>query len=87
MARSFVFTDHAWGDYLWWQQQDARTLARINSLMKECQRSPFAGVGKPEPLKGSLKGFWSRRIDHEHRLVYRATRDAVEVVACRFHYE
>jgi toxin YoeB len=87
MARSFVFTDHAWEDYVWWQQEDRQTLARINSLLRECQRAPFHGTGKPEPLKGNLKGFWSRRIDREHRLVYRATSDAIEVVACRFHYE
>jgi toxin YoeB len=87
MARRFVFTDHAWEDYAWWQTQERKTLARINALLRECQRTPFAGTGKPEPLQGGLKGFWSRRITHEHRLVYRATMDAIEIVACRFHYD
>lgn len=85
-----VFSDNAWEDYLHWQQADEKVLSRINALIKECKRTPFKGTGKPEPLKGSLKGFWSRRISKEDRLVYRvAGKDKdqqLEIVQCRFHY-
>lgn len=87
MARQIIFSDHAWEDYVWWQGHDEKTLLRINALIRECQRSPFSGQGKPEPLRGNLKGFWSRRIDREHRLVYRVSQASVEIAACRFHYE
>ncbi|MBR0573882.1 MULTISPECIES: Txe/YoeB family addiction module toxin [Pasteurellaceae] len=80
------FTDKGWEDYLYWQETDKKTLKRINSLIKEIKRSPFIGKGKPEPLKHSLSGFWSRRITEEHRLVYRVSEDALSIVACRYHY-
>ncbi len=86
MARNLTFTDRAWNDYLWWQDNDPATLRRLNSLIKECQRTPFAGTGKPEPLKNDLKGFWSRRITNADRLVYRVTSGLIDIVACRFHY-
>lgn len=85
-----AFTEDAWADYLYWQENDRKTLARVNDLLRDTLRNPFSGIGKPEPLKGSLKGFWSRRINQEHRLVYRVTErgaDQVLVVAqCRYHY-
>ena len=86
MARRVVFGPSAWSDYLHWQEYDARVLDRINLLIRECQRNPFAGIGKPEPLKRQYAGCWSRRIDDTHRLVYRVHPDAVEVLACRYHY-
>jgi len=86
VARRLIFDAHAWADYVYWQQQDAKTLDRVNRLIGECLRDPFRGVGKPEPLKAQLAGCWSRRIDQSHRLVYRASADALEIVACRFHY-
>lgn len=84
--RSLQFTDECWSDYLYWQDQDKRTLKRINLLIKDAQRDPFAGIGKPEPLKGNLSGCWSRRIDETNRLVYRVDGDALTVVSCRYHY-
>lgn len=85
-----VFASAAWEDYLHWQAEDAKLLARVNVLIKECLRDPFRGTGKPEPLGGNLSGWWSRRINSEHRLVYRVTGkgegQAIEVVACRYHY-
>lgn len=81
-----IFSEQAWEDYLYWQSQDAKLLARINSLIKECARTPFQGTGKPEPLRGSLSGWWSRRITQEHRLVYRATEDGLLIAQCRYHY-
>ncbi|MDP8052009.1 Txe/YoeB family addiction module toxin [Pasteurella atlantica] len=80
------FTDKGWEDYLYWQETDKKTLKRINSLIKEIKRMPFVGKGKPEPLKHSLSGFWSRRITEEHRLVYRVSEDTLSIVACRYHY-
>ena len=80
------FSDEAWEDYLYWQKQDRKMVERINKLIKEVQRDPFAGVGKPEPLKHALSGFWSRRLTDEHRLVYRVTEDALEIAQLRFHY-
>ncbi len=85
MARRVVFTPRAWDDYLYWQR-DAKSLERVNRLIVECSRDPFRGLGKPEPLKGQLAGFWSRRINDADRLVYRATSTDLEVLACRFHY-
>ena len=79
-------SDEAWEDYLYWQKQDRKMVERINKLIKEVQRDPFAGVGKPEPLKHALSGFWSRRLTDEHRLVYRVTEDALEIAQLRFHY-
>lgn len=81
-----VFSDEAWEDYLCWQKQDRRMLERINKLILETQRDPFAGVGKPEPLKHALSGFCSRRITDEHRMVYRAADGSLEIVQLRFHY-
>jgi toxin YoeB len=86
-----VFTERAWGDYLHWQASDKAVRARVNELIKDASRSPFRGIGKPEPLTGHLKGFWSRRITREHRLVYRvsgaADAQTLEIVACRYHYD
>ena len=76
----------AWDDYLYWQQIDKKVLKRINDLIKECLRTPFVGIGKPEPLKGQLSGFWSRRITDEHRLVYRVSENAIYILQCRYHY-
>lgn len=85
-----VFADTAWEDYLHWQATAPNVLQRVNDLIKECQRSPFNGTGKPEPLRGDLKGWWSRRITLEDRLVYRITGSPpdqqFEIAQCRFHY-
>ena len=83
---NLVFSDRAWAHYLHWQETDKAMLRKVNALIKECLRHPFEGTGKPEPLTGDLAGFWSRRIDREHRLVYRVTATALEVVQCRYHY-
>ena len=80
------FDDNGWDDYLFWQKTDKNKLKRINDLIKECRRTPFEGRGKPEPLKGNLSGFWSRRIDDEHRLVYSFNNDTLTIIACRYHY-
>ncbi len=81
------FTPNAWDDYLYWQSQDKKTLKRINKLIENCVRTPFEGIGKPEPLKDNLSGYWSRRIDDTHRLVYKATQNTLVIVAVRFHYQ
>lgn len=81
-----VFSEHAWEDYLYWQRTDRRTLRRINMLIREIQRSPFEGIGKPEPLRHGLSGFWSRRITDEHRMVYRVETDSLVIVQLRYHY-
>jgi toxin YoeB len=85
-----VFSDEAWEDYLYWVASDAKTLTRLNELIKECCRTPFKGTGKPEPLKGDLQGWWSRRITKDDRLVYRVTGKApdqsLEIAQCRLHY-
>ena len=78
--------EEAWDHYLYWQKTDKKMLGKLNALIKECQRHPFQGTGKPEPLRGDLAGFWSRRIDREHRLVYRVRGETLESVACRYHY-
>ena len=82
-----LWEEIAWEDYMYWQTQDKKTLKRINSLIKDIQRNPFEGVGKPEALRGNLSGFWSRRIDDTNRLVYQQTDNAIIIVACRGHYE
>ena len=82
-----LWEDRAWDDYLYWQGQDKKTLKRINILLNDIKRNPFDGIGKPEPLKGNLSGFWSRRIDEANRIVYFEKDDIVYVVACRGHYE
>ena len=81
-----VWTATAWKDYLYWQLQDKKKLKRINELIKQTLRDPFTGIGNPEALKNDLKGYWSRRIDTEHRLVYRITDNTLEIIACRYHY-
>lgn len=86
MSRAVLFTPAAWGDYLHWQGQDKKTLKRINTLIEVARRDPFGGIGKPEPLVGNLSGYWSRRIDDVHRLVYAADDHEVAVIACRGHY-
>ena len=80
------WSDDAWEDYLYWQQQDRKVLKRINMLLRDIDRNGNDGVGKPEPLKHNLHGFWSRRIDEEHRLVYRIVEDTIEIAQCRTHY-
>jgi toxin YoeB len=80
------FASQAWTDYLYWQQTDPKLVERVNDLLKDVVRNPFVGIGKPEPLKHEWKGYWSRRIDQKHRLIYRATADAILVAQCRFHY-
>ena len=85
-----VFDEDAWEDYLHWQTADPKLAARINALIRECLRHPFAGMGKPEPLRKSLAGWWSRRINREHRLLYRITgsgaEQVLEIAQCRYHY-
>lgn len=81
-----IFQSHGWEDYLYWQQHDKKILSRINDLIKDCLRSPFKGIGKPEPLKGDLSPCWSRRITDEHRLVYAVSQKGLHILQCRFHY-
>jgi toxin YoeB len=81
-----IFSEHAWEDYLYWQRTDRKILERINRLIKEIQRSPFEGTGKPEPLKHGLSGYWSRRITDEHRIVYKAESDSLLLAQLRYHY-
>ncbi|MCU1751831.1 Txe/YoeB family addiction module toxin [Pseudomonas sp. 6D_7.1_Bac1] len=83
---NILFTPEGWDDYLWFQQNDKAGLKRINLLIKATLRDPFAGPGKPEPLKHNLSGFWSRRITAEHRLVYTVEGDELQIVMCRYHY-
>jgi len=80
------FDDSAWEQYLYWQDNDKKMLKRINSLIKDIKRNPIDGIGNPEPLKHNWSGFWSRRIDHEHRLVYQVNDDNIIIVQCRYHY-
>lgn len=81
-----IFSEHAWEDYLYWQRTDKRILARINKLIKEIQQSPFEGIGKPEPLKHALSGYWSRRINEEHRIVYKVESESLLIGQLRYHY-
>lgn len=81
-----VFSDRAWDDYLHWQATDKALLKRINALIKDIDRSPFEGIGQPEPLKHNWQGFWSRRIDQEHRLIYEISEDSIFIAQMRFHY-
>ncbi len=83
---NLTFTPSAWDDYQWFQLKDRKLMKRINQLLQDALRTPFEGIGKPEPLKGDLTGFWSRRINDEHRLVYTAKLDELIIVACRYHY-
>ena len=85
-----VFADDAWDDYLWWQTQGDKALERVNTLIRDTRRTPFKGIGKPEPLKGDLSGWWSRRITSEHRFVYRISgagaAQRIEIAQLRYHY-
>ena len=85
-AERLVWSPAAWEDYVYWQEQDRKQLRRINQLIQACMRDPFAGIGKPEALRENLSGCWSRRIDQEHRLVYRLDGEMLVILACRFHY-
>lgn len=84
------FTDHGWDDYLYWYRHDPKTHARLNELIENARRTPFQGIGKPEPLKGDLSGFWSRRLEHEHRLVYavegKGDHQHIVIIQCQYHY-
>lgn len=82
-----IWFDEAWEDYIYWQSQDKKTLKRINSLLRDIERDNFDGIGKPEPLKGELSGFWSRRIDDSNRFVYRIKNGILEILSCRGHYD
>ena len=84
--RLLSWTDDAWDDYLYWQTQNKKTLKRINKLINDVKRSPFEVIGKPEPLKENLSGFWSRRIDDMNRLVYVVDDQAITIISCRYHY-
>ena len=86
MSRRLAWTDESWVDYLYWQQQDKKTLRRINQLIEAVKREPFDGIGKPEPLRENLAGFWSRRIDETNRLVYAVDDELVTIISCRYHY-
>ncbi|KAF3978776.1 MAG: Txe/YoeB family addiction module toxin [Methylococcales symbiont of Iophon sp. n. MRB-2018] len=83
---NLTFAPKAWDSYLYWQKTDKAIVKRINALIKEIQRSPFEGIGKPEPLKHALSGFWSRRINDEHRIVYKVTEDNILIAQLRYHY-
>lgn len=86
-AKKLQWDFDAWNEYLYWQTQDKKILKRINQLLKDIRRNPFEGIGKPEPLRGNLAGFWSRRIDSEHRLVYVVEEETVLIFSCRGHYD
>ena len=83
----YIFVDESWEDYLYWQKTGKKKLKRINDLLKDISRNPFDGTGKPEPLKHKYSGFWSRRIDDEHKLIYRYEEDRILIAKCRFHYD
>ena len=87
MTEVLSWTKEGWADYIFWQSQDRKTLKRINKLIVDSQRSPFSGLGKPEPLKENLSGFWSRRIDDTNRLVFAVDDTQITIIACRYHYE
>ncbi|MEA2605212.1 MAG: toxin YoeB [Acidobacteriota bacterium] len=81
-----IFSEQAWEDYLYWQKTDRKALVRINQLIREIQREPFSGTGKPEPLKHAFGGYWSRRINNEHRIIYKIQDDSVLLAQLRYHY-
>ena len=83
----YVFVDESWEDYLYWQQTDKKMVLRINELIKDISRNPFSGIGKPEPLKYKYKGFWSRRINEEHCLIYQVKENEIHIAKCRYHYD
>jgi toxin YoeB len=86
MSRKLAWVENAWLDYLYWQGQDKKTLKRINKLIAESMREPFEGIGKPEPLRENLAGFWSRRIDDTNRLIYAVEDEYLTIISCRYHY-
>jgi toxin YoeB len=83
----FIFVGESWEDYVYWQNTDKKILRRINELLKDISRHPYSGLGKPEPLKFKYKGFWSRRITNEHRLIYQVNIDGIFIAKCKFHYD
>jgi toxin YoeB len=83
----YIFVDESWEDYLYWQKTNNQILQKINQLLKDISRNPYTGIGKPEPLKYKYSGFWSRRIDGEHRLIYMVRNDEILIAKCRFHYD
>jgi toxin YoeB len=83
----YIFVDESWEDYLYWQKTDKKILKKINSLSKDISRNPFSGIGKPEPLKYKYQGYWSRRIDGEHRLIYQVREKQILIAKCRHHYD
>lgn len=83
----YIFVDESWEDYLYWQKNDKRILSKINDLLKDISRNPFSGIGKPKPLKYKYSGYWSRKIDNEHRLIYLVKDDEIHIAKCRFHYD
>jgi len=87
MPDRLTWTEAAWDDYQYWQGQDKKTLKRLNLLLRDAMRSPLEGIGKPEALRENLSGFWSRRINEEHRLVYTVAANDLIIIACRYHYE
>jgi len=87
MSKQLAWTDRAWDEYLYWQAQDKKTLKRINTLIKDVKRDNFSGIGKPEPLRESLSGFWSRRIDETHHLIYAVDDVHITIISCRKHYD
>ncbi len=84
---NILFTEGSWADYLYWQDTDKRLVRKINELIKVIKRTPFQGIGKPEPLRNQLKGFWSRRIDLANRLVYEVRAKEIIIISCRYHYQ
>lgn len=86
MSRELVWTDEAWKDYVYWQNQDKKTLKRINKIIEDIKRDPFKGIGKPEALREDLSGFWSRRIDDTNRIVYAVDVNHITIILCRYHY-
>ena len=87
MIEILAWTQEAWKDYVYWQGQDKKTLKRINEIISDTRRNPFEGIGKPEPLKENLSGFWSRRIDESNRLVYVVDNNRLTIISCRYRYE
>ncbi len=83
----YIFVDDSWEDYLYWQKTNKKYLKKINDLLKDISRTPFTGIGKPEPLKHKYSGYWSRKIDKEHRLIYTVKENEIHIAKCRFHYE
>lgn len=83
----FVFVEESWEDYLYWQKTDKKKLKRINEILRDISRNTFEGIGKPEPLKFKYSGYWSRRIDEEHRIIYQVKEEEIIIAKCRFHYD